>query len=624
MITFLERTYKDGNFFYFPDNDLHWVDDQKSLLTKVLIETIEATISLSKSADSEKTVNFSKVASYLDIPTNLLGKRIKRLVELNILKPIEFKFSASKKLRISGYMFNNTFEEVSIEEIAPIKQTIKQKSAIKRALEKKLYIDGSYAPRPNTSEISPIRQSGNFLVEQCITSTNAPTKKMAKLINIGNKQEIKAHITSTSRIMNPEDLQVLFACYSLIHKYHENSVALNEQKPINNTPIHIADIAAVRGKTTGGTTNNKIRESLETIYRTNFEFYGLGEIDINKHSISGYMRQKFTNFAQCTPLSEVDAVISGDDIIFGKDSMIYLIRLPDDVFTELLTGKYHFVFPQASLSAPGIVFSLYLRFRSRVKNTFSESLKTTWSALAKGTDYKDFKLSLRTQLLKVNKKLKKINDPYVYSSFDVKEERLTFNLWGYHGFICFKENLLSCKCHEKEMFAACKVSMSDAVNKNAPTIENHLRTIFEPQLQLESTLPKNLSKVIKTFINKYDVTYKLINNSYTLSIYHSDSELDDVITVLSREYGFDSSTVAKKVAYDLSSLHLLSIKGRTITKSEFMFIVDYFGLFDIPNHVIVKYFIRFRSTHNDLITLLDTGDATEQLIQKIESHNFTW
>ncbi|WP_305810585.1 replication initiator protein RctB domain-containing protein [Photobacterium leiognathi] len=431
MQAFSNRTPKDGNFFYVPELNIEVVREKASSLPNVLIETINASIFLLKGLDSEKTLSVSNIAAYLDISSVAINKRLLRLVKLNIIERIPFVFTQTNSLRISCYKFcdnNDQFEEVTIKQLQQeeTKRLIKQisvhkrESALKREQEKKLYKQGNYAPRPQTSEILPIRQSGNFLVEQCISTLKQPIQKMAKSISIGNKTEIKAQITSSTRIMNAEDLQVLFATYSLIQKYHENSLTTENPKPINRTPIHISDIAAVRGKSTGGNTNIKIRESLESIYRTNFEFYGLGNIDINSHSISAYMRETFSNFQQCTPLSEVNAEIKGDDVIFGKDSMIYLIKLPEDVFTELLTGKYHFVFPQASLSAPGIVFSLYLRFRSRVKTTFSENLKTTWTALAKGSEFKDFKISIKSQVLKVNRKLKNIQDSFAYSSYDEK------------------------------------------------------------------------------------------------------------------------------------------------------------------------------------------------------------
>lgn len=627
MQTFSNRTPKDGNFFFVPELNIQVLNQKASSLPKVLIETVNASISLLSELDSEKTLSVSNVAAYLEISSVTLNKRLLRLVKLNILERIPFGFTQTNSLRISCYKFcdsNDVFEEVTIEQLKQeeTKRLVKQTSAFKREQEKKLYKQGNYAPRPQTSEILPIRQSGNFLVEQCISTLKQPIQKMAKSISIGNKTEIKAQITSSTRIMNAEDLQVLFATYSLIQKYHENSLTAESPKPINRTPIHISDIAAVRGKSTGGNTNIKIRESLESIYRTNFEFYGLGNIDMNSHSISAYMRETFSNFQQCTPLSDVNAEIKGDDVIFGKDSMIYLIKLPDDVFTELLTGKYHFVFPQASLSAPGIVFSLYLRFRSRVKNTFSENLKTTWTALSKGSEFKDFKISIKSQILKVNRKLKNIQDSFAYSSYDEKEDRLTFNLWGYHGFICFKENYLSVKCHEKEMFAACRVHKNDSLLKNAPTVENYLRTIFEPELKLEAGLPRNISKLIKSFVSKYNVTYEDISEDLQLCVYSTERELYKTKVALVDHYHTDELIVQKKIDHDLTKVNFLCFKGHTITKSEFFTIVDFFGLDEIPTVAVTKFLTRFPSLYDDLVKLAVDGHASDQLIAKFENHSW--
>ncbi|WP_305831213.1 hypothetical protein [Photobacterium leiognathi] len=229
MQKFSNRTPKDGNFFFVPELNIQVLNQKASSLPKVLIETVNATILLLSKLDSEKTLSVSNVAAYLDISSVTLNKRLLRLVKLNILERIPFGFTQTNSLRISCYKFcdsNDVFEEVTIEQLQQeeTKHLVKQTSAFKREQEKKLYKQGNYAPRPQTSEILPIRQSGNFLVEQCISTLKQPIQKMAKSISIGNKTEIKAQITSSTRIMNAEDLQVLFATYSLIQKYHENEL----------------------------------------------------------------------------------------------------------------------------------------------------------------------------------------------------------------------------------------------------------------------------------------------------------------------------------------------------------------------------------------------------------------
>ena len=128
------------------------------------------------------------------------------------------------------------------------------------------------------------------------------------------------------------------------------------------------------------------------------------------------------------------------------------------------------------------------------------------------------------------------------------------------------------------MFAACKVYKNDSLLKNAPTVENYLRTIFEPELKLEAGLPRNISKLIKSFISKYNVTYEDVSENLQLCAYSTERELYRTKTALVNHYHTDELIVQKKIDHDLSKVNFLSFKGHTITKREFTTIVDYFGL----------------------------------------------
>ncbi|AWK84587.1 replication initiator protein RctB domain-containing protein [Photobacterium damselae] len=622
-IEFSNRTFIDGNFFYIPSIDTEYLHQISSTFPLALCQTVLAVIELADSIDSEFTLSCRFIANHLNITTVTLNKRLRRLVALDVLKPRKFKFTNSESMRISCFELCTNAIEILEPKEEPIKSKpssneIRKITASRRELEKSIYKE-NFAPRPKTDDVLPIRQPGNFLVEQCMSIAKYPVTQMAKTVQLGNRTEVQAKITSNTRIMTPEDLQVLFAVYSLIHAYHENHTSL-DQTPINRTPIHIADIAAVRGKTIGGTTSAKLRESLESIYQTSFEFYGLGNLDLNNFSICSYMRERFTNFVQCSPLSEIEAEIKGNDISFGSDSMIYVIKLPDDVFNQLIMGKYHFVFPQASLSAPGVVFSLYLRLRSRTKNKkYSESLRLTWVEIAKGTEFNDFKISLRTQLLKINRKLKNVDDPFSSATYDKESNRLNFNLWGYHGYICFNENIICSQLHEDEMYAACRIGSNSYV-RNAPTVENHLHKFYSANLKIESSLPKNISKLVKSKINRYDITYLLKNNdTLSLCLYRTEYEYERIIELIAEDYHLEPWTVSKKVEHDLSQIQPVTIKDRTITQSDFNAIIELFGLYHVPTHLITKFLWTYKSIHLDLISALDGNEPSDKLLDKFES-----
>lgn len=126
-----------------------------------------------------------------------------------------------------------------------------------------------------------------------------------------------------------------------------------------------------------------VRDCLQAISDTVFDLHGLSEIELGDSTLHGYARHSYRCFEQMSPLVEKDAEIDQETkkVVFGEDATIFLIKLPDNVFSSLIEGERSFLFPTESLRAPAILFSLYLRFRARCRPHYEEYLRGIFKKL---------------------------------------------------------------------------------------------------------------------------------------------------------------------------------------------------------------------------------------------------
>ncbi|KLV03561.1 hypothetical protein ABT56_19225 [Photobacterium aquae] len=617
MLEFKNRDATNGSFFYFEGQQIDLeVLEKLSDQSKSVKPTLSAILAAVELKDDESTVSTSTIAEKMGITIKALNDRLRQLRKLNFIVELPFVFTGEKTFKRRTMCFAVQFEQESIDNVnsdIEKKKTEIKKLAVKREFMRKAQKEIQLGDRPDVSNKLPciVRHSNSFPIEQLAINGKDPRTKMAKKFYVtsedGETKTVLARIQSHSRILDSDDLQVLFATYTLIRLYHEKESEthfLNGTTPNKLTPVYVDDILLVQQRALGGKSRRLVRESFKAIRDTEYDMYGLTNIKTKDGNLSFYGERRFRNFSECIPLSEYAPEISKDysDVIFGDDSMIYLIELPDHIFESLMYNKTLFAFPTNSLSAPSLIFLLYLRFRSKCNNSdkYDDSLKNLNKVIAPSKRLGDFKRSLITSM----KRLSKIDDPYLFSRIDTETNEITFNLWGYHGKISTKENYLTIKCHQKEVVAACGL---DTSKQNAPTKYNDLYSNFAPLMQIDKILPKNIERIIKKDVTKYTVTYKhpsTGNTSAPLTVYSDSSEINDAVDFLCKSYGFEIALVEPKIREDIEKLSHFTVKGHSVTKDEYLtikYICDASGL---DGNGFIRAFFRKTSLHDELHTLI--------------------
>lgn len=621
MLKIRNRTANNGSFIFFGDRhiDPSFLEHLSKTVNSVKL-TLEAIYASKDSMDSDLTVSISFIAQMLGLSPKAMRDRIRMLKKLELICDVPFAFIGENgeqkaKRRVLCYRISATADSIDTANKELAQKTPNMTALVnKRYSNQRAYKALELSERPDVKDrlLNVIRQSDMFLMEQLALSGKDPRVKIAKTFYVataeGKSQSVVAQIQSFSRILNSDDLQVLFACYTLIYLYHEKAMPqylITHTKPKNLTPIYIDDILRVQQKAKGGESRKAVRESLMAIRDTEYDLYGLTDIRVNNEIVAKYAEKRYRNFTQCSALSDYAPEVAegGEYVVFGENAMIYLVELPEHIFNALLYNKKTFVFPTSSLSVPSVIFMIYLRLRSLCRTKYDDTLRNISNIVSPTRRFGDFKKTL----LSAMKKLNKFNDPYLFANHRAEEKDIVFNLWGYHGRICLKENFMTVTAHPKEIIEACGL---DYRKQSSPTKRNDIYFNYLPLLQVDRVLPKNLQRIIQAEITKYTVQYSLANRnevSQTLTAYSTNLEINTVIDVLSGIYNLEVSLIEDKVRQDIDHLSELSVLDYNITREDYVTLKMIVNAPNLTGEGFIKAFMRKKSMFDELhaVTALD-------------------
>lgn len=614
MLKFKNRDADNGSFFYYRKQSIDpALFEQISSQSKIVKPTLEAIFSAKELVDDECTVSTSVIAQRLGLSVKAMNDRIRVLRKLELITDVPFAFIGEHrtKRRVLCLVFSIS-EPLIFKANESLSGSTKDMSALakKRHSTKKACKALALTERPDVKNKLPqvLRQSDIFLMEQLAISGKDPRNPLAKTFFVtaddGKAVPVLAKIQSFSRILNSDDLQVLFAAYTLIYLYHEKAMLehlVNGTRPKNLTPIYVDDILRVQQKGLGGESRKPVRESFKAIRDTEYDLYGLTNIQINNDVVSKYAERRYRNFTQCSALSDVAPEVTSDggNVVFGDNAMIYLVELPDHIFDSLLYNKTLFVFPTASLSVSSIIFMLYLRLRSKCRHTHDDTLQNLNSVLSPSRRLSDFKKSLIAAM----KKLNRFEDAYLFANYRKDEDDIVFNLWGYHGKISLKENYLTVKANQKEVIKACGL---DSSKQNSPTKRNDIMD-FAPLLQVDKALPKNLQRIIPKDATKYTVQYhhpSVKGSSKTLTAYSTPFEIAQAVDMLCDVYGLDASLVEDKVNQDIECLSKFTVNDHEITYEDYVTLKLTVDAQSLSGEGLIRAFFRKTSMFDELYSVV--------------------
>lgn len=597
--------------------------EQLSAQSKTVKPTIQAINDAQTFADTEHTVSTSVIAEILKITMKALNDRIRLLRKLDLLTEIPFIFIGKHPAKRRVLCFSIIIDTPLVNKAnTMISEATVDMNALskKRENSRRTYKALELSQRPNVSQPPShvIRQSDTFLIEQLAVNGKDPRNPLAKTFYVmaedGKSHPVIAKIQSFSRILDSDDLQVLFATYTLIYLYHEKAISdhmISRSKPRNLTPVYVDDILRIQQRALGGESRRSTRESLRAIRDTEYDLYGLTNIRTNNDIVANYAERRFRNFTQCSALSEhaPEVTPDGENVVFGENAMIYLIELPDHIFKSLLYNKTLFVFPTASLSVPSIIFMLYLRLRSKCRSDYDELLKNLNHAIAPSRRYSDFKKSLVAAM----KKLNKFKDPYLFAHYRDDENDVVFNLWGYHGRLSLKENYLTVKANQKEIIEACGLDFS---TQASPTKRNDIYLNFLPLIKVDKVLPKNLQRIIQRDMTKYTVQYqnpKNKNETHIITAYSNTLNISQAVEMLSEAYGLDIALIEEKVKQDIEAISKFIVNDHKISYDDYVTLKLVTNAPNLSGEDFIRAFFRRRTMFDELhsIVALDAVPSKE-------------
>lgn len=637
------RTASDGSFILFDNEVNYYLETLPELIannqrfTNAPLRTIEEIVNVFQQNPTTVHLSLSEIARNLKISMTTLSKRLKPLRTSGVVSSIPFKFNDGTfhpKVTCEIVRFDHLNDsERSIEQVKTNRSSNNKTIINDRKKDKqRLSVLGMNDVPTITKDKLPqvVSLQSNFLPNQL--AATAPRPRGAKALALqekniyseasrklrirsadGETMNVIAHIRSYSGIVDPSDLQVLYAIYSLTYHYHKNKSGNERGKYERLTPINVHHIVALIGRVRSGPNTDYVRDCIQALEDTEYNLASLHSVDLVLDDVfkATYARDKFKNFDKCIPLTDDAPSIDDNGNVKLAKATYYLISLPDNLFNRLMTDPTLFAFPQGSLSLHPILFSLYLRLRSTTfNNKFSERLHTTHKATSSTQSFFNFK----TMLLTAVKGLIRSEKPHV-SARHLRDDTYAFNLFGFHGEIKFDLEFIEGVCDYDEMLACCEVDRrnEDCRIYDTPTIFNELSLNEIQPIEVLST--RHITTIGKSQKAFYTMKYSVLNASFPILInkFYSHETIEEIVDWMIETSGVASerNIVLERVMSDLASLGGLTInhagKSIQLTEDQVKCLVECIGVVpiitDMPKFMISLS--RRRSLHGPLMKLLE-------------------
>lgn len=623
---------KEHDFYFEVVNALY---RNKRFFTNSAISTVEYIHTFSKKTPAQEILSVSSLAEHFGISMSSLTKRLKALRDLQVLNKIPVVFSdgsrhpkvACEVIRIDHLLTHESLNPNLVNADEDTEEIINQRWSDKRRLKEYGIKDLPTIDREKLPQVVSLQS--HFLANQLAATEPRLRGKKAEILREkriysqssrklkvrtedGITKTFVAEIRSYTGIMDPSDLQVLYAVYTLIRHYHKIFTSKFKSDSIL-TPVHVNHIVALLGKSRCGPNTAYIRDSLQAIEDTEYNLMALekSRFEFADGFYDAYGSAKFKHFDKCIPLSENCVKVEEDGRVKLSEATIYLIAIPEFLFNRLMGDETLFVFPQESLKLHPLLFSLYLRLRITTRNNkFSERLSTTHKAITTEQQMSNFKIMLRRSL----GSLEKSKSPHLNAKL-IGNDLYEFNLFGYHGKVSFLDEYLSGFCDLDEMLACCDAERREGYRGtcDTPTIHNELSLNF--QAYFERVSARHITTIARSKNMFYMMKYWVQNCSHPILVskfYSLDAieEIVDWMTSVS-EASHEKSLLLDRIVNDLDSLNGLSIwrngELSTLTEDEVKKIVEYIGVLPIYTDMS-KFMIslsRRRSLHPYLCKILD-------------------
>lgn len=565
-------TANDGSMIYYPTDFSITMDQVESFglsFTKNELVIIDAIIKAYHIIDDNRVVTIKTLDAIYQTPLKYhqINHAIRKLHTMGYLKELSFEFATSgtkRKCKLYELVFS---EKKCIVDLVEIKNK-QQKHAKNRKLaqvsrrETTQLMDtkGLRKPPSVTSNTQLVKQQVNYPFEQIYAPRGSNKQKLVGYVWGKNKQgdsvSVPCQVSSTSRVVTDDDILTYYSLISLTYTYHlqwRNSYLASNEIPVNKTPVMIADIIKMRGISEGEPSRKRIRESMEALHRTEYDFGAIMPIEWEGqdfYKISNFRILQLESYSTIQP-----KIINGE---FVTNINAWTIKWPDAFFKAIFfNNESAWVFPRYLLSLDPLLCLLYLHCRANYqKQKLSMDLEHLRKRIARNEGYDNF----RKRLLRSLKQAKtKMHCAPEYIEGDRKNlYYVKLNLFGYNVKIDFNEDYISITKNERAFLEALNVN-----NFSKPTIRNEMK-----ELEIYKTLnlsdnPKRQEKVVNVtetpFIRSIDgihvvklrfITRVKLSQAMTVNV--SRYTRDEILVQYARDYiqlSQDAILVDKVIQY---------------------------------------------------------------------------
>lgn len=565
-------TANDGSMIYYPTDFSITMDQVESFglsFTKNELVIIDAIIKAYYIIDDNRVVTIKTLDAIYQTPLKYhqINHAIRKLHTMGYLKELSFEFATSgtkRKCKLYELVFS---EKKCIVDLVEIKNK-QQKHAKNRKLaqvsrrETTQLMDtkGLRKPPSVTSNTQLVKQQVNYPFEQIYAPRGSNKQKLVGYVWGKNKQgdsvSVPCQVSSTSRVVTDDDILTYYSLISLTYTYHlqwRNSYLASNEIPVNKTPVMIADIIKMRGISEGEPSRKRIRESMEALHRTEYDFGAIMPIEWEGqdfYKISNFRILQLESYSTIQP-----KIINGE---FVTNINAWTIKWPDAFFKAIFfNNESAWVFPRYLLSLDPLLCLLYLHCRANYqKQKLSMDLEHLRKRIARNEGYDNF----RKRLLRSLKQAKtKMHCAPEYIEGDRKNlYYVKLNLFGYNVKIDFNEDYISITKNERAFLEALNVN-----NFSKPTIRNEMK-----ELEIYKTLnlsdnPKRQEKVVNVtetpFIRSIDgihvvklrfITRVKLSQAMTVNV--SRYTRDEILVQYARDYiqlSQDAILVDKVIQY---------------------------------------------------------------------------
>lgn len=212
---------------------------------------------------------------------------------------------------------------------------------------------------------------------------------------------------------------------------------------------------------------------------------------------------------------------------------------------------------------------------------------------------------------------KSIDSDHLQYNYDDDRDRLTFNLWGYHGFIDLREDLISVTVHETEMLACC-----GSRNPNAgPTRANDLSVLYVND-NINKRISRQLSSIIPRRYKKFSVIYTNNGDSeFELHKYVNADNIADVVDNLTRAYNVEALAVEIQIQTDLDGIEGLAFNNHSLTSADFEWMNSQLNIIPMPMLHTIEFIRRLSrrvTLHDELYDVVFNNAApSDKLIRTV-------